>query len=540
MKKKSTLSEEQSAKISGIPLLWQSVSEALFRPIDIASLVYFRIAFYTIMVWEAFRFIDRDWVELHFSGKDFHFTYWPFDFVQPWPGDGITMHLPLMAVVASYATLGLFYRVSATVFFFMITYVFLLERALYLNHLYLICLIAFLMIFVPVHHTFSLDVLRQPKQHKSVVPAWSLWLLRFQVGIPYFFGGIAKINADWLRGEPLRAWLAARTDFPILGQFFTNEIVVWLMTYGALVFDLFAIFLLLNYRTRVFCYIVALAFHFMNSRLFDIGIFPWTMIAATAIFFEPDWPRRVLQDIRQGHPFRVPALVGGAVLGFFIGGFLPEEFSWMRALIGAFGVAVASYHLDEPFRHLEREETMVKVQPTEKINHERQETSKSLAGKSLVQKWLLALLAIWVAFQILIPLRHFFIPGNVSWTEEGHNFSWHMKLREKKAKGFFVVTDPSTGKEWRINPQKYLTPRQQRKMLSRPHMTVQFAHYLEELMEDKGYEDVEVRATIIASLNGRNPQRLIDPDVDLTAIPYPWWGHADWILPLDVPLKTGK
>ena len=58
-------------------------------------------------------------------------------------------------------------------------------------------------------------------------------------------------------------------------------------------------------------------------------------------------------------------------------------------------------------------------------------------------------------------------------------------------------------------------------------------------MGDKGYDNVEIRASIIASLNGRNPQRLIDPDVDLTAIPYPWWGHADWILLLDVPLKTG-
>ncbi len=546
MRKKSTLSGEQSEKISGIPLLWQRVSEALFRPIDISGLVYFRIAFYTIMIWEALRFIDGDWVENHFSGKDFHFTYWPFDFVQPWPGDGMTMHLPLMAIVASYATLGLFYRVSATVFFFMITYIFLLERALYLNHLYLVCLIAFLMIFVPAHRTFSLDVLRQPRQHKSVVPAWSLWLLRFQVGVPYFFGGIAKINADWLHGEPLRAWLAARTDFPILGQFFTNEVVVWLMTYGALLFDFFAIFFLLNYRTRVFCYIVALAFHFMNSRLFNIGIFPWTMIAATAIFFEPDWPRRVLQDIRQGHPSRVPALVGGAVLGFFIGGFLPEEFSWMRAFIGAFGVAIAAYHLDEPFRHPEREETRFKAQPGDNTgdntNDEKQEISQSLAtqGKSLGQKWTIALIPIWVTFQILIPLRHFFIPGNVSWTEEGHEFSWQMKLRDKKAKGFFIVTDPATGQKWHINPQKYLTPRQKRKMLTRPHLIVQFAHYLEEIMRNKGYDDVEVRANIIASLNGRNPQRLIDPEVDLTAIPYPWWGHADWILPLEVPLNTDK
>ena len=152
----------------------------------------------------------------------------------------------------------------------------------------------------------------------------------------------------------------------------------------------------------------------------------------------------------------------------------------------------------------------------------------------------LSLLAIWVAFQSLIPIRHFFIPGNVNWTEEGHNFSWHMKLRDKTAKGFFIIKDPTTGKKWRINPKKYLTPRQEKKMSTRPHMIVQFAHYLEKRMGDEGYENVEVRARITASLNGRKPQRLIDPDVDLTTIPYLWWGHADWILPLEVPLKDDK
>lgn len=47
-----------------------------------------------------------------------------------------------------------------------------------------------------------------------------------------------------------------------------------------------------------------------------------------------------------------------------------------------------------------------------------------------------------------------------------------------------------------------------------------------------GHEDVEVRAVIFASLNGREFQVFIDPNVDLSKVPYPWFGHADWILPL--------
>ena len=39
-----------------------------------------------------------------------------------------------------------------------------------------------------------------------------------------------------------------------------------------------------------------------------------------------------------------------------------------------------------------------------------------------------------------------------------------------------------------------------------------------------------------ASLNGRDDQLFLDPDFDLTSQAYPWWGHAEWILPLDEPV----
>ena len=514
----------------------------LFVPVDIACLVYFRIAFYGIMLWEVWRFIDHDWVRRYFTDKEFYFTYWPFDFLRPLPGDGMMILFYCMGAAAAFAALGLFYRVSAGVFFLMITYVFLLEQARYLNHLYLVCLIAFLMIFVPAHRYFSLDALLNPKMRSEVVPAWSIWLLRFQVGIPMLFGGIAKLNADWLRGEPLRAWLADRTDFPILGQYFTYELLVWFLNYSGLFIDLFVVFLLVNRRTRVFGFVTALAFHFMNARLFDIGIFPWLMIAATVLFFEPDWPRRMLRDLRQGHAFRAPALIGGFSLGFFIGGLLPETFSLVKALVGAVGVAIAAYHLDEPFRRPEAEPVGVKAEPAMARRARVKAASRSPAPPvlTLVQKWTFALLGVWLAVQVLVPLRHFAIPGNVHWTEEGHNFSWHMKLRDKDSAGLFVASDPSTGEQWEVNPLDYLTSRQTRKMTSRPHMVIPFVHYLEDRFREEGHQDVEIRARIFASLNGREAQLLIDPEVDLTKVSHPWWGHADWILPLELPLRSSN
>ncbi|MCH8744889.1 MAG: HTTM domain-containing protein [Chloroflexi bacterium] len=509
----------------------------LFRPIDSSFLAYFRIAFGSIMVWETWRFINNDWIGRYFSGKEFYFKYWPFDFVQPWPGEGMYIHLVVMGIFACFVALGLFYRISAAAFFLMITYLFLLEKARYLNHLYLVCLLSFVMVFLPAHRYLSLDVLLRPALRAVTAPLWTLWLLRFQIGVPMLFGGLAKLNMDWLRGEPLRAWLAARTDFPVLGQLFLNEPVVWVMVYTALLADLFFIFYMLHRRTRVFGFILVLLFHFMNARLFDIGIFPWLMIAATLVFFGPDWPRRVWCDIKTRHSYRLPMLAVGAALGFVIGAWLPERFDLMHAIIGALGVGIAAYHLDEPFAKpgpASESPTSVLVE-AQGIEH--RHVRSRLTG---FQKCAVGLLGLWVAVQVLVPLRHLVIPGDVHWTEEGHEFAWHMKLRDKDSEGFFVVTDRAVGEEWVVDPREHLTQRQTSKMASRPEMILQFAHYLERLAIADGHDDVEVRAHMVSSLNGRVAQRLIDSKVDLTLQSRPWLGHASWILPLETPLRPAE
>ena len=174
----------------------------LFEQVDAASLVAFRIAFGSIMLWEVWRYFDHGWIGRYYTDKEFYFTYWPFHFIQPWPGDWMNIHIALLAIAATFVMLGLFYRVSAIALFLLFTYIFLLDRALYLNHFYLICLLAFVMIFVPAHRYLSIDALLRPALRSPIVPALSLWLLRFQVAVPMFFGGLAKINGDWLRGDP--------------------------------------------------------------------------------------------------------------------------------------------------------------------------------------------------------------------------------------------------------------------------------------------------------------------------------------------------
>ena len=71
-------------------------------------------------------------------------------------------------------------------------------------------------------------------------------------------------------------------------------------------------------------------------------------------------------------------------------------------------------------------------------------------------------------------------------------------------------------------------------------MIVEFARRLESVYQDQGYGELEVRAFVEAELNGREEQLLVDPEVDLTMVQYPWLGHADWILPLAQPLERSS
>ena len=75
-------------------------------------------------------------------------------------------------------------------------------------------------------------------------------------------------------------------------------------------------------------------------------------------------------------------------------------------------------------------------------------------------------------------------------------------------------------------------------MAERPEMVLQYAHFLAAALRRQGYADVEIRADVFCSLNGREEQRLIDPEVNLAAVKRSL-GHADWILPLDPTAKPG-
>jgi len=442
--------------------------ERLFAPVDIASLVVFRIAFGGLMAVEAYRYLTSGWIRQYWIDPGFYFTFQGFDWVKPWAGDGMYLHFGALGVLALCLMAGFAYRVSSALFFAVFTYVFLLDKANYLNHFYLIALISFVMILVPAHRSFSVDARLRPKLRSSTVPAWALWLVRFQVGIAYFYAGVAKLNDDWLHGEPLRQWLLDAMDFPLIGGFFDARAAPYLFSYGGLILDLSAVPFLLWRRTRPYAFAALVCFHLMNTQLFSIGIFPYLMLGATTIFFAPDWPRRLLARLR-----RVEA---------------PDRSE--RRLPGA---------------------------PPARLR---------------ASQWaLVAVLGAFITFNLVVPLRHLAYPGEVHWTEEGHRFAWHMKLRDKSAAPVLFVVQEPDGDVVEVHAGEFLSRRQAVKMSTRPDMILQAAHELARRGRAGGEGTVEVRARTFVSLNGRPPQPLVDPDVDLAA-QHRDLGHSGWIVPL--------
>jgi len=266
----------------------------LNQQVSISSLVFFRLSFGAILLWEVFRYFDNGWIARYWMRPDFYFSYSGFGWLQPLPGDGMLLLFYGLGVCAVAILLGLFYRWATILFFIGFTYVFLLDKTNYLNHFYLISLISFLLIFLPANRALSLDVYFKRVQKNTQVPAWAPAILAFQLGVAYFFGGIAKLNADWLRGYPLFDWLGGRMDYPLIGQFFDEKWMVLLFSYSGLLLDLLIVPALIYRRTRIPAYIAIVTFHLMNHGLWQIGIFPWFMIAATTLFFDPAWFKRIL------------------------------------------------------------------------------------------------------------------------------------------------------------------------------------------------------------------------------------------------------
>ena len=155
------------------------------------------------------------------------------------------------------------------------------------------------------------------------------------------------------------------------------------------------------------------------------------------------------------------------------------------------------------------------------------------------QNLILSAVTVYVAIQALVPLRHFLYHGGIEWWYGEHRFSWRMMIQNAWGQGIFYVTDPNTGRTARVDPLDRLPPWQAKQLGFRPDMIVQFAKYLAECFPPFGPKPVQVEARVSVSLNGRKPELLIDPNVDLAQEKIPL-GRPRWLREIHAPLPDPR
>jgi len=463
----------------------------LFQPINNASLIFIRIVFGIL----AFADVTGIWIYYHLykdalNPDNFQFKYYGFEWVQPFPEPFMSLFFLVLMTAAIFIIIGKYYRTACAIFALGFAYSFFLEKAHYLNHGYLFIWLSSMMFFLPANRNFSGDVLRNPALKTNKTPYWTIFILQFFMATVYFYGGLAKFNADWLlEAQPLKIWLKQKGDMPLLGWIWRQEITAYLMSWGGFALDAFVVFFLLFKRTRIWAFCFVIFFHLVNLILFQIGIFPWMSLALTALFFAPTFPLKINEYLKSKFP-----KIGRI------------ETWWSKKL--------------ESKKYL-KEEEVEKGVTIHKINNWR-------LNRRLILIFLLPI----CLFHLTYPFRHHLLKGDVAWTEEGHRYSWRMMLRQKRGNGYFILKDKETGKTERVYPRNYLADKQKYKIYTHPDMILQFAHYLRDKWKEEKGKEVEVYAKIRCKLNHRKYQNYTDETIDLSKQEWSFLKESDWIIPL--------
>jgi len=323
------------------------------------------------------RFWAKGWIETLYIQPKYFFPFYGFEFVVPL-GNYTYLLFAFCGLMALLMAIGLFYRLAAIGLFLSFTYIELIDKTTYLNHYYFISMICLLLIFLPSHVYFSLDAYRNRKISADAVPQWCLDALKLFVCILYFYAGLAKINSDWLlEAMPLKLWLPARNDLPIIGFLFNYSWIHYAFSWFGCLYDLSVPFLLWNKKTRWFAYAMVIVFHVLTSLLFPIGMFPYIMIVTALVFFS------------------------------------------------------ASFH----------QKIILFISKTTSINSALITPNKRFVYARFAQSFLLTLFGVFFVIQLLFPFRYLFYPGELFWTEEGYRFSWRVMLMEKAGMAEFTMLD---------------------------------------------------------------------------------------------------
>jgi ABC-type multidrug transport system fused ATPase/permease subunit len=168
-------------------------------------------------------------------------------------------------------------------------------------------------------------------------------------------------------------------------------------------------------------------------------------------------------------------------------------------------------------------ETIRRIFLRKKSRLENENVNQNFYGKKIVYFLMIPYLVI----QLLLPLRHHLIEGDVLWTEEGHRLSWRMMLRERSGYIIFRIKDLKTSEESFYDYSKNLTDKQAQNLATKPDFIWQYCQRIKEEYQGK---QIAIYIDCKNSINRKELKTLIDPKFDMANAEWDYFGHNEWIV----------
>uniref|UniRef100_A0A1B6CFW1 Vitamin K-dependent gamma-carboxylase n=1 Tax=Clastoptera arizonana TaxID=38151 RepID=A0A1B6CFW1_9HEMI len=461
-------------------------TKLMYRPMDPSSLGVARILFGMLMFIDTLE--ERGLSDADIKWGDPKLCRFPlFNFLKPFPLEWMCLIYFLMAVGSIGIMLGAYFKQSCLIFLVPYWYLFFLDKTAWNNHTYMYGLLSILFYFSSANHFWSIDGYYAKVQNDSHVPLWNYAILRFQQFILYFIAGLKKMDQDWIFGYSMSNLSQHWIFDPFLYFLTRQQIDFWIVHIFGFLLDLTIAFWLYFDQTRPFALIALGLFHFMNSRIFSIGMFPYVCLAMMPLFCYSDWARKLSRYVSEN--------------------ICKEQPSKNDICI---------------YQEVEKENGFTNTQkPKEKSNK---------------CNWKYKLTSVFIIFycsiQGFLPYSHFITKGYNNWTNGLYGYSWDMMVHSWDTVLLVVrIVDKDTGEEHFLDPEAWVNTD---KWSKHGDMLIQYAQCIQNNIQNEvnGMSNISINVDVWCSLNKRFQQRMYNPKIDLLTADWSPFQPISWLMPL--------
>jgi vitamin K-dependent gamma-carboxylase len=440
----------------------------LKQPVDPFVLGIFRIGYGVLMAYTMIRYFNVGLIRNMFVLPAINFQYDYLRWVKPLPEIYLNILLAVLLLCALAIMAGVLFKWACRLFAVGYAYLFLLDKSIYNNHIYLFILFAILLSLTDADQSLSL----KKKTSKTIwIPRWQVFIMQAQILIVYFYGGIAKLTGDWLfHCQPVRYLIGTMDNDHIFAPLIKNEFGIYLLNYGGLFIDLASPLLLWYKPARKYGVVVFIIFTLMNSRIFsDIGIFPYAMLVSLLLFFETG------------------------------------ELPFIKRL-------------------LTRNQHLLVWNPETQNAWDASKPGYSRSLRFLAGYFIFQLLFPFRGHFMPNQLDWTTIGNRFSWRMK-------VDTREAEEMNFYIYS-PTHAQPVPVEIKTFINDMQIRNLSMDPRSVADFARFLKEEAIKYATKDPEIKASIKLRYNGRPAQYFVDPDVDLATTSYHWYKRIPWVYPV--------